>query len=364
MLRGFRKYFLICFFGVLILSLVFSYSSYADGAVQTTLFGNLKDDGKGCGVFTILGFVVDLLSLGVGILGVISIVVMGIQYLTARGNEEQVIRAKKRLFAIILGIVAYVLMYAGLQFLMPGGKFNTNQRCETMTDKEYAQMKVKEEEKARAKTESTSDSGANIGTNTKKSKKKPYEDSQSYKKCMKYAVKVVKDKGYCKITNPAERISKVARLLAGSWKKPNQYYLSAMKEIGSYNNGGSLGQQKGNSCDVFVHTVLRASGVDPKVPNNQQGSNTATLYEYFGKHPKKWKKVKFEDRTEGDVTVKPRTSYMGHTSLVIRDKDGKLVTAEASNPGKNYSNTGFPIVGKSLKSGSLYNYSVWRYIGN
>ena len=34
--------------------------------VETTFFGNLKDDGNGCGVYTILNLVIDILSMGGG----------------------------------------------------------------------------------------------------------------------------------------------------------------------------------------------------------------------------------------------------------------------------------------------------------
>ena len=44
--------------------------------VETTFFGNLQDDGKGCGVYTILNMVVDILSVGVGILGVVGITIV------------------------------------------------------------------------------------------------------------------------------------------------------------------------------------------------------------------------------------------------------------------------------------------------
>ena len=59
------------------------------------------------------------MSIGVGILGVLGIVIVGIQYLTAGGNEEQTRKAKRRMFEIVIGLVAYVLVYAFLKFLLP-----------------------------------------------------------------------------------------------------------------------------------------------------------------------------------------------------------------------------------------------------
>ena len=72
------------------------------------------------GVICILNLVVDILSVGIGILGVIGITVVGIQYLTAGGNEEKTRKAKQRMFEIVVGLVAYVIIFAALKWLMPG----------------------------------------------------------------------------------------------------------------------------------------------------------------------------------------------------------------------------------------------------
>ena len=64
--------------------------------------------------------VVNIMSVGIGILAVIGISVSGIQYLTAGGNEEKTRKAKRRIFEIIIGIAIYVLIFALLQWLLPG----------------------------------------------------------------------------------------------------------------------------------------------------------------------------------------------------------------------------------------------------
>ena len=60
------------------------------------------------------------MTIGVGILGVLGITIVGIQYLTAGGNEEKTRKAKRRLFEIVLGLAVYVAIYAILQWLLPG----------------------------------------------------------------------------------------------------------------------------------------------------------------------------------------------------------------------------------------------------
>ena len=68
----------------------------------------------------VLKLVVDIMSVGIGILGVIGISISGVQYLTAGGNEEQTRKAKRRIFEIVIGLGIYVLIYALLQWLLPG----------------------------------------------------------------------------------------------------------------------------------------------------------------------------------------------------------------------------------------------------
>lgn len=99
-----------------------------DGCVQSIFFDNTGDgrycdDEKGGGIFMILGIVLDVLTYGVGILAVVGFVMVGIMYTTARDNEGQVAKAKERLGQIVIGLVIYALLYALLQFLIPGGVF-------------------------------------------------------------------------------------------------------------------------------------------------------------------------------------------------------------------------------------------------
>ncbi len=77
------------------------------------------DDGQGGEVKAILVLVVNIMSVGIGVLAVIGIIVSGIQYLTAGGNEERTRKAKRRILEIVIGLVAYALLYGILYFLLP-----------------------------------------------------------------------------------------------------------------------------------------------------------------------------------------------------------------------------------------------------
>lgn len=80
----------------------------------------LKTDDDGSNIIAILNLVVDILSIGIGILGVIGITLVGVQYLTAGGDEAKTRKSKQRMFEIVIGLVTYVVLYAALKWLLPG----------------------------------------------------------------------------------------------------------------------------------------------------------------------------------------------------------------------------------------------------
>ncbi|MEE0888353.1 MAG: hypothetical protein U0L97_04035 [Candidatus Saccharimonadaceae bacterium] len=77
------------------------------------------DDGEE-GIKCVLRLAVTILSIGVGILGVIGISVAGIQYLTAGGSEEKTRKAKRRIYEIVIGLALYAVFFAALTWLLPG----------------------------------------------------------------------------------------------------------------------------------------------------------------------------------------------------------------------------------------------------
>ena len=97
---------------------VFAADKDKDSGVETAILNTCGQDSDGVGC--ILRLVVDIMSIGIGILGVIGITVVGIQYLTAGGDEGKVKKSKQRMFEIVIGLVAYVVIYALLRWLLPG----------------------------------------------------------------------------------------------------------------------------------------------------------------------------------------------------------------------------------------------------
>ena len=112
-----------------------------DGSVDTNFFGHIQDDKNGCGVFMILNLVIDILTFGIAIAATIGVTVSGITYLTAKDNEQQTTKAKRRIYEIVIGLVAYAVLYAALKFLLPGG-FNSNQTCAKTVDTTISQQKT------------------------------------------------------------------------------------------------------------------------------------------------------------------------------------------------------------------------------
>lgn len=94
-----------------------------EGQVYTSILGGgghcVKPDGDQ--VKEILFLIVRVLVYGLGAAAVLGVVIAGIFYLTARDNEQQVVVAKRRLFEIAIGLVAWALLYVVVNWLIPGG---------------------------------------------------------------------------------------------------------------------------------------------------------------------------------------------------------------------------------------------------
>ena len=105
-------------------------STFAEtcGGVQTAII-SCSQTGKGSaventGVWGILLLTINILTAGVGIAAVGGIVYGALLYTSAGGSPEQVKKALGIITNVVIGVVAYALMYALLNFLIPGGIFN------------------------------------------------------------------------------------------------------------------------------------------------------------------------------------------------------------------------------------------------
>lgn len=80
------------------------------------------EGGGDAGIWHILLLTIDIMSIGIGIIALIGILIFGIQYLTAAGDLNKTTKAKRRLYEIVIGLVAWVVLYSLCEWLMPGGK--------------------------------------------------------------------------------------------------------------------------------------------------------------------------------------------------------------------------------------------------
>ena len=99
------------------------YTVVYDDDVDMIFFGTVNGK-SACGTFEVANLIIEIMTYGIGVLGAIGITVVGIMYLTAKGNEAQTAKAKKRMREIVIGLVAYAMIWAVMNWLMPGGVFN------------------------------------------------------------------------------------------------------------------------------------------------------------------------------------------------------------------------------------------------
>lgn len=106
--------------------------------------------------------------------------------------------------------------------------------------------------------------------------------------------------------------------------KRKKAYTEALKKAYGERKGWGKQTKAGASCDVFVGTVVRASGVDKSFPRG-----LSEQYTYLEKS-KKWKKVK--KKKAGDIVIQKYNSGGGHIMIYL----GSDRLANAHYNGKTY----------------------------
>ncbi len=76
------------------------------------------------GIWTVLVMAINILTVGVGIAAVAGILWGSFLFITAAGSPEQFKKARMVIFETVLGIVVYAVMYAFINYLIPGGLFS------------------------------------------------------------------------------------------------------------------------------------------------------------------------------------------------------------------------------------------------
>jgi len=76
-----------------------------------------------CAPVAYVQLAINILSAAVGVIVVIMVAVGGVQYTASKDNPQQTAAAKERIRNALLALVAYIFMFAFLQWLVPGGIF-------------------------------------------------------------------------------------------------------------------------------------------------------------------------------------------------------------------------------------------------
>lgn len=97
------------------------------GGVKTAII-KCDQDNKGKqvqdnAIWGLLIMVINILTAGVGVLAVGGIIYGAILYTTAEDRADQVKKSTDIITNVVIGLVAFALMWSALNFLIPGGLF-------------------------------------------------------------------------------------------------------------------------------------------------------------------------------------------------------------------------------------------------
>lgn len=99
------------------------------GGVPTSIIkceqSGTGSDIRDTGIWGILLLAINILTAGIGVAAVAGIVYASILYSSSAGEPDKIKKAMTIIGDIVIGVVAYALMYAALNFLVPGGLFTT-----------------------------------------------------------------------------------------------------------------------------------------------------------------------------------------------------------------------------------------------
>lgn len=75
------------------------------------------------GIWLLLLFAISILTFGIGLIAVAMVAYAAFLYTTAQDNSNQTKQAIEMIRNVVIGIAGYAMMWAFLQYLIPGGIF-------------------------------------------------------------------------------------------------------------------------------------------------------------------------------------------------------------------------------------------------
>ena len=343
-----RKQFSKFFFLVLLIALfpifITSSTSATECGGVTTAILECEETAENS-VFNLLQLVIEIMSGTVGILGVVGILVIGIQYLTAGGNEQKTTKAKRRLFEVIIGLIVYAVLFAALYWLnvIPQADHQT-------TPEEYAEWE--EREKAKKNESSTPASNPKNNSSSSSNPKSNTPNKKTYMGATLESYSSLKNISADKLVNRASIIINYA-------------------QKNGWNYGNSQSKIPGNdkliSCDRLVSISLYTLGF-----KNQPNGGYALNNGFFG-----WlKKLGFKethsknDIKKGSVVwikYNPNeTIGIGGHVFIVSQWDKKTNKISRYDAGKMWNKSqpiitnGFPDYYKAINNDYKSNFKVFN----
>jgi hypothetical protein len=68
--------------------------------------------------------VINFLAVGVGLVVMITLIIGGVQYILSQGNPQKTAAARDKIVSALGALALYALMFAIIQWLIPGGVFS------------------------------------------------------------------------------------------------------------------------------------------------------------------------------------------------------------------------------------------------
>jgi hypothetical protein len=106
---------------ILLLSILVYSPAFAD-CPETSII-KVACDNEGGGIWGILDMIITIMTTGVVIVAVGGVLYGAILWTTAADDSGKIQKSKEVIFNVVMGLVAFALMYAFLQYLIPGGVF-------------------------------------------------------------------------------------------------------------------------------------------------------------------------------------------------------------------------------------------------
>ncbi len=290
-------------------------SSY-DGSVDTNFFGPLQDDNEGCGVYMVLNTIIEFLTYGIAIAATIGIAISGFIYLNAKGNQQQTLKAKRRIYEIVIGLAAYAVLYFALGFLLPGGNFNPDKTC------------ARASETSNAVAGWSPDTGSGSSSSSSSGKKSKAQITKEKNDDIKQAAEDAKNG-----TSAAGRkLMDEAVVLAG--KLEANKFVYSKKNQPTY--AKALKKDKHVDCAKYVSWAMQAAGLLP---------SGKTFYLQNGV-------IKGSGKAAVTKNSKLKITKVNDTVANLVKK-GKLVPGDIIGP--NYLHT---LIYQGIRDGKYYYYSV------